>query len=89
MKTPPSAQVAKMDAAAYFGRQAIGDRDKLIRNADGLLNLYIQAASPGHDKETNWLPVAMAPFTLLLRLYSPKREFLQGRWTPPPVRRVN
>jgi hypothetical protein len=37
----------------------------------------------------NWLPVAKAPFTLLMRLYSPKAEVLDGSWTPPAVRRVN
>ena len=34
------------------------------------------------------LPVAKAPFNLLMRLYWPKREILDGAWTPPPVRRV-
>ena len=39
-------------------------------------------------KEANWLLVAKAPFTLLMRLYSPKSEVLDGSWTPPPVQRV-
>jgi len=60
-------------------RQALGDRDKLVTNADGSLDLYIQADS---------LSVAKAPYTLLLRLYSPKAEILDGTWTPPPVKRV-
>ncbi|MGE5834415.1 MAG: DUF1214 domain-containing protein [Acidobacteriota bacterium] len=50
-----------------------------------LRDLYIQADSFGSDKESNWLPVGNAPFTLLMRLYSPKTEFLEGRWTPPPL----
>jgi hypothetical protein len=49
----------------------------------------IQAESPGKDKEANWLPVAKAPFNLLLRLYSPRAEILNGTWTPPPVKRVD
>jgi len=82
--------VTAYDIAGYFipnplKRQAIGDRDNLATNADGSVDLYIQAASPGVDKEANWLPVGKAPFTLLMRLYSPREEFLEGNWGPPPV----
>jgi hypothetical protein len=82
--------VTAYDIDGYFipntlKRQAIGDRDKLATNADGSLDLYIQADSPGKDKEANWLPVGTAPFTLLMRLYSPREEFLGGKWAPPAV----
>lgn len=82
--------VTAYDADGYFipnpiKRQAIGDRDRLVTNPDGSLDIYIQSDSPGADREANWLPVGKAPFTLLLRLYSPREEFLEGRWTPPPV----
>jgi hypothetical protein len=85
--------VTAYDIGGYFipnalERQAIGDRDKLVANADGSLDLYIQADSPGKEKEANWLPVGQAPFTLLMRLYSPRPEVLDGTWTPPPVDRV-
>ena len=63
-------------------RQALGDRDKLVTNADGSADFYLQADSPGAGKEANWLPVAKAPFTLLMRLYSPRDEILDGSWTP-------
>lgn len=84
--------VTAYDPEGYFianalERQAIGDRDKLSFNADGSLDLYIQAESPGAGKENNWLPVAKAPFNLLMRLYSPKSAILDRTWTPPPVRR--
>ena len=84
--------VTAYDIEGYFipnalKRQAIGDRDKLVTNADGSLDLYIQADLPGKDKEANWLPVGKAPFTLLMRLYSPREEFLEGNWGPPGVRR--
>ncbi|MGX1105356.1 MULTISPECIES: DUF1254 domain-containing protein [Bradyrhizobium] len=86
--------VTAYDIEGYFipnpiKRQAIGDRDKLITNADGSVDLYLQADSPGKDKEANWLPVGKAPFTLLMRLYSPREEFLQGKWTPPDVAKSN
>jgi hypothetical protein len=35
--------------------------------------------------EANWLPVAKAPFTLLMRLYSPTSEILDSIWAPPAV----
>jgi hypothetical protein len=70
-------------------RQALGDRDRLLTNADGSLDLYVQSTTPGGQKEANWLPVSKTPFTLLMRLYSPKSEVLDGSWTPPLVKRVN
>jgi hypothetical protein len=82
--------VTAYDTDGYFipnalKRFALGDRDNLVTNADGSLDLYIQADSPGKEKEANWLPVGKAPFTLLMRLYSPRAEVLDGTWTPPPV----
>jgi hypothetical protein len=82
--------VTAYDIEGYFipnpiKRQAIGDRDKLVTNADGSLDVYIQAGPPDKDKETNWLPVGAAPFTLLMRLYSPREEVLEGAWTPPLI----
>ena len=82
--------VTAYDIDGYFipnalKRQAIGDRDKLVTNADGSLDLSLQADSPGQEKEANWLPVGKAPFTLLMRLYSPREVFLEGNWAPPPV----
>jgi hypothetical protein len=86
--------VTAYDTDGYFipnvmRRQALGDRDKLVADTDGSLDLYIQSDSPGADREANWLPVAKSPFTLLMRLYSPKAEVLDGSWSPPPVRRLN
>jgi hypothetical protein len=86
--------VTAYDTEGYFipnplNRLALGDRDKLITNADGSLDLFVQANTPGGDKDANWLPVDKKPFTLLMRLYSPKSEFLAGSWTPPAAVRVN
>ena len=70
-------------------RYAIGDRDALVHNADGSLDIYIQHESPGPDKESNWLPSPDAgELGLTMRLYQPLPAILDGTWTPPPVRRV-
>ena len=77
-------------AANAINRFAIGDRDKLAYNADGSLDLYVQHASPGKDKESNWLPApAQGPFSMNLRLYLPRPEATDGRWLPPVIQRVN
>src|SRR5271170_6865725 len=36
---------------------------------DGSLNLYIQNASPGPDKQANWLPAPKGAFSLTMRIY--------------------
>jgi hypothetical protein len=52
---------------------------------DGSLDLYFQNASPGADKEANWLPAPKGPFNLTMRLYAPKNDALTGKWNPMPV----
>ena len=57
-------------------------------DADGGLTIYIQADSPGKDKEANWLPAPNAPFMLAARYYFPKPELINGVWKSPAVERV-
>jgi hypothetical protein len=62
-------------------------RDSLLKkNPDGSVDIYLQADSPGKDREANWLPAPRdAPFTLLLRMYWPKQAVLDGSYRPPGV----
>jgi hypothetical protein len=69
-------------------RYALGDRDKLVYNADGSLDCFLQHDLPA-GKKANWLPAPQGNFELVLRLYWPKAEALQGTWKPPAVKRVH
>ncbi|MDT5249621.1 MAG: hypothetical protein QOJ28_2255 [Mycobacterium sp.] len=60
---------------------------ELVPDADGGYTLYIQNQSPGTAREPNWLPAPSGPFALVLRLYWPKPDALNGTWkAPQPVR---
>jgi hypothetical protein len=58
------------------------------RDADGGLTLLIQNESPGKDKEANWLPAPKGPFIMYMRLYWPKDEAVEGKWTAPPLQQA-
>lgn len=69
----------------------VSPRNALRYDADGSLTVWIQAASPGAEKEANWLPAPSGPFILMLRMYWPNEKapsILDGSWEPPAVRRV-
>ena len=69
-----------------LSRFAIGDRTPgLAYNPDGSLDIWIGAASPGTERESNWLPAPQGPFALFMRAYLPRPELLDGRWRLPPV----
>ena len=74
-----------------INRYGLAQRDTLISNADGSVDMYIQAESPGKDREANWLPAPKGNFVLVMRIYAPARtppSILDGSWTPPPVKAV-
>ena len=60
----------------------------LTYNPDGSLDIYIQHASPGPNKESNWLPAPSGPFEIWLRTYWPQESLLNGSWVPPAVQMV-
>jgi hypothetical protein len=61
----------------------------LLRDADGGITLHVQHASPGPDREANWLPVPATPFGLTFRTYLPGEAVRDGRWRAPPVTRID
>jgi hypothetical protein len=70
-------------------RYALGDRDPLVFNADGSLDLWIQADEPKDGKKSNWLPVkAGERFILNARLYWPRETALNGSWGMPAVEQI-
>ena len=71
-------------------RYALGDRDPLVYNPDGSLDLYLQAEAPAPEKRKNWLPVKLGqPFLLNARLYWPEPAALNGSWGMPAVERLD
>jgi len=71
-------------------RYALGDRDPLVFNTDGSLDLWVQAEAPVDAPSNNWLPVKSGQnFLLNARLYWPKKPALDGSWGMPAVERVD
>jgi hypothetical protein len=74
-----------------LNRYSISARQDLKRNPDGSVDLHIQHASPGADRESNWLPAPAGKFILMLRLYWPNEadpSILDGSWAMPGVTKV-
>ena len=67
----------------------------MITNPDGSITIHVQHASPGKDREANWLPAPDGPIYMVLRLYWPKTESPsilpagKGTWQPPAVVKVS
>jgi hypothetical protein len=61
---------------------------QFAKDADGGLTLHVQNDSPGKDTEANWLPAPKGPFMMIMRLYWPKEEALDGKWSAPPLNLV-
>lgn len=65
-------------------RYSIGDRTPgMVIESDGSLSIWIGRASPGRNREPNWLPAPSGRFSLSLRLYLPDAR--AETYTPPPV----
>ena len=71
-------------------RHSLGSRDPLQFNADGSLDLWIQADAPAADRRANWLPVKGGEaFLLNARLYWPQAAALDGNWGMPALQKMD
>ena len=69
--------------------QIAGYTQGLKNNTDGSLDIYIQHQNPGTQKESNWLPSpGGSPFNMILRMYVPDEQVLNGTWSYPQIQRT-
>lgn len=96
-RTPPTTvtwSVSMYDPDGFYvpnpiNRYNLSSWMPLQYNPDGSLDIYIQAESPGADKEANWLPApASGTFNLVVRNFWPKPAMLDGSWQMPGVMKV-
>lgn len=95
-QTPPAKafwSLTMYDPEGYFTenslkRYTIGDRSNLKQNADGSVDIYFQHENPGKERQSNWLPAPKGDFNVLLRVYWPKEEMVNGSWIPPAIRKI-
>lgn len=74
--------------ANEIDRFSIGDRDRLIYNEDGSLDIYIQEDKPEEDRKRNWLPAPAGAFSLALRMYGTGVKAGESNPLIPPVKQV-
>jgi hypothetical protein len=73
-----------------LNRYTLSQRNKLKKNADGSIDLYLQKDNPGRAKESNWLPAPNGEFIPMFRLYWPQEtppSVLDGSWWPPVIQK--
>jgi len=68
-----------------LNRYVLNQYSELNNNTDGSLDLYLQNQSPGPDKESNWLPAPPDSFKVVMRMYLPQPQVLNGTWQPPGI----
>jgi hypothetical protein len=67
-----------------FFRDQVGSRATV-----GSLDLYIRRASPGAEREPNWLPALKSGgFSMNMRLYWPRPAAVECGWAPPAIQRM-
>jgi hypothetical protein len=69
-------------------RYSIGEETPaLVRGADGSLTIVVSASRPS-ETHVNWLPAPKSAFSLVLRVYDPTPQVLDGSWSPPVIRAI-
>ncbi len=72
-------------------RYSLGDRSPGLQYGDdGSVTIYLQATSPGPDREANWLPTPPeGNFRPVLRAYQPGSAILDGTYPMPLIVRTD
>jgi len=72
-----------------INRYSIGDRTPdLVYRPDGSLTIVLQRELPTDPIEAaNWLPTPVGDFRLMMRLYQPRQEILEGTYQLPVITR--
>jgi hypothetical protein len=68
-----------------INRYCINDRSNVTYNQDGSLDILLQAEAPAGEMENNWLPVGTRNFHLIMRLYLPDMDQINGTWKIPEI----
>jgi hypothetical protein len=69
-----------------IARYSVGDETPgLKRAADGSVTIVVSASRPTQPDVT-WLPAPDGAFSLVLRVYDPTAQVLDGSWSPPVIR---
>ncbi len=72
-------------APGRLPRYSIDSHDRLRRNRDGSIDVYVSSKPPARVHQSNWLPAPPGPFQLVMRLYAPQPSATDGSWLPPKV----
>ena len=76
-------------AANPIDRYSIGDDTPgLVRGADRSLTIVVSASRPS-ETDVNWLPTPRGAFSLVLRVYDPAPQVLDGSWSLPVIRAIS
>jgi hypothetical protein len=76
----------KLLVANPLERYKVGsDTRGLATAADGSVTVLLRHSAPAGDAAKNWLPTPAGPFYLVLRLYQPRSEVLNGTYQLPQV----
>jgi hypothetical protein len=90
---PPTNALWSLTAIDLAGRliarkpgRSIGTHRQLHYNLDGSLGIHVESTrSRRAAPHINWLQCPQGKFTLMLELFAPRSEVLQGLWLPPLV----
>ena len=71
-------------------RYSIGSRSPQLKtNADGSIDIYISKNSPGEALESNWLPAPNGLPSIVMRVYGPGGEVLNGTYRLPRLVKID